>query len=191
MSCKPSAGGRRSLVEPPRYELVQRQMLWQSSWYNLRQDRLRDEQGHEFTYTVVEHPGSVVVLPVTREGQVVLIRNYRYPVGDFCYELPAGGLGSDATPEAAALRELEEEVGGHAEHLHYVGWVYPSNGISNERTHIFLATGVELGETHREPTEAMEVCLVHPDLALGMVRAGEISDGRASIALLWCEPLLH
>jgi len=180
-----------STPAPPRYELLHSQALWQSPWYNLRQDVLRDGTGREFTYTVVEHRGSVAILPITRDGQVVLIHNYRYPVGSYCYEIPAGGLGSDSTPEAAAERELEEEVGGHAGQLRYIGWFYPSNGISSERAHIFLATDVELGETHREPTEQMEIRLVRPDEALRMVRAGEITDGRAAIALLWCEPLLR
>lgn len=166
-------------------------MVWQSPWYGLRQDRLRAESGLEFTYTVVEHPGSVVILPVTREGQVVLIRSYRYPVEEYCYELPAGGLGSDRSPEQAAVRELEEEVGGRADRLEYVGRFFPSNGISNEQAHIFLATGVVLGPTHRESTEVMEIRLVSPEEALRMVRAGEVSDGRAIVALLWCAPRLR
>jgi ADP-ribose pyrophosphatase len=166
-------------------------VLWQSPWYSLREDRLRDGGGRDFIYTVVVHPGSVVILPITCEGQVVLIRHYRHPVADHCYEIPSGGLGADETPEAAAVRELGEEVGGQAAELRYVGWFYPSNGISNEKAHIFLASGVELGEAHREPTESMEVRLVSPAEALRMVRAGEITDGRAALALLWCEPFLR
>ena len=54
--------------------------LWQSQWYNLRQDRVRTPAGHEFTYTIVEHPGAVWVVPVTGDGHVVLVRHYRYPV---------------------------------------------------------------------------------------------------------------
>lgn len=190
MSCDlPQGDG--STPSAPHYELLRRQTLWQSPWYNLRQDLLRDGEGREFTYTVVEHGGSVAILPVTREGQVVLIHNYRYPIGGYCYEIPAGGLGTDSTPEAAAVRELEEEVGGRAGRLRYIGWFYPSNGISSERSHIFLATDVELGKARREPTEQMEIRLVWPDEALRMVRAGEITDGRAAIALLWCEPLLR
>jgi ADP-ribose pyrophosphatase len=189
--CREEPKGRTARRGAPVYETLSSRTLWHSQWYGLRQDTLRDGEGREFTYTVVEHPGSVVILPVTPEGEVVLIRQYRYPVDDFCYEIPAGGLGSDSTPEAAALRELQEEVGGQATHLRYVGWYYPSNGISSEKAHLFLATDVKLGETHREPTESMEIRLVSMAEALRMVRSGEISDGRCALALLWCEPLLR
>ena len=89
-----------------------------------------------------------------------------------------------------ARRELLEEVGGTATGLRYVGQFYTSNGISNEFAHVYLATGVELGETHREPTELMEIRLVLVEEALRMARAGEITDGPSALALLWCERLL-
>ena len=89
-----------------------------------------------------------------------------------------------------ARRELQEEVGGTAADLRYVGEFYTSNGISNEVAYVFLATGVELGETHREPTELMEIRLVPVEEALPMARAGEITDGPSALALLWCELLL-
>jgi ADP-ribose pyrophosphatase len=128
--------------------------LWQSKWYNLRQDRLRTQAGHEFTYTVVEHPGAVWVVPVTADGQVVLIHNYRYTVDDWCYEVPAGGLPSRldqsqrtsgsrlVQSEEVARQELLEEVGGRAAELHFVGEFYTSNGISNEVAYVYLASGV-------------------------------------------------
>jgi ADP-ribose pyrophosphatase len=164
--------------------------LWRSPWYNLRQDRLRTPQGHEFTYTLIDHPGAVWVVPLTAGGQIVLIRQYRYTVADWCYEVPAGGLGSDLTPEEVAQRELLEEVGGTASELRSLGQFYTSNGISNEVAYVYLATGVELGDTHREPTELMEICLMPVEEALRMARQGEIADGPSALALLWCEPLL-
>lgn len=164
--------------------------LWQSTWYNLRQDRLRTPEGHEFTYTIVDHPGAVWVVPVTADDQVVLIRNYRYTVDEWCYEVPAGGLSSGFSPKQAAHSELLEEVGGEAAAVRYVGKFYTSNGISNEIAYVYLATGVELGETHREPTELMEIHLVPVEEALRMARCGEISDGPSALALLWCERLL-
>ena len=173
------------------WERLDSRPLWQSPWYNLRQDRLRTATGHEFTYTLVDHPGAVWVVPVTTEGQVVLVRQYRYAVDDWCTEVPAGGLGPDGKPEDIARRELLEEVGGTAAALRYVGQFYTSNGISNEVAYVYLATGVELGEAHREPTELMEVRLVPVEEALRMAREGEITDGPSALALLWCEPLLQ
>ena len=172
------------------WEKIDSKYLWRSRWYNLRQDRLRAPGGDEFTYTLVEHPGAVWVVPITADGQIVLIWNYRYAVDDWCYEVPAGGLSGDLTPEQAARRELMEEVGGSAADLRCVGRFYTSNGISDEVAHVYLASGVELGEASREPTELMEVRLVPVDEALSMARSGEISDGPSALALLWCEPLL-
>ena len=109
---------------------------------------------------------------------------------DWCYEVPAGGLGPDGEPEEIARLELLEEVGGLAADLRYVGQFYTSNGISNEVAYVYMATGVDLGETHREPTELMEMRLVPVAEALRMAREGEITDGPSALALLWCEPLL-
>ena len=173
------------------WETLDRRYLFQSKWYNLRQDRLRTQDGHEFTYTIVDHPGAVWVVPVTPDGQVVLVWQYRYVVDEFCVEVPAGGLSPGLTPEQVAHRELLEEVGGTAAELRHVGQFYTSNGISNEVAYIYFATGVELGNTQREPTELMELRLVPPEEALRMAREGEITDGPSALALLWCERLLR
>ncbi len=172
------------------WQMLDSRFLWQSRWYSLRQDRLCTSAGHEFTYTLVDHPGAVWIVPVTRDDQIVLIRHYRYPVNDWCYEVPAGGLSDEGDPEEVARRELLEEVGGEATGLRYVGQFYTSNGISNEIAYVYLATGVELGQPHREPTELMEMRLVPSQKALRMARSGEIKDGPSALALLWCEAAL-
>jgi ADP-ribose pyrophosphatase len=180
------------------WQTLESRYLWQSQWYNLRQDRLRTPQGEEYNYTIVEHPGAVWVVPVTHDGQIVLIWNYRYPVDDWCYEVPAGGLpaGLDRSlrsirSEQVARRELLEEAGGTAENMLFVGQFYTSNGISSEIAYVFLATGVQLGKTNREPTELMDIRLVSVQEALRMARSGEISDGPSALALLWCQPFLE
>jgi ADP-ribose pyrophosphatase len=173
------------------WDTLDSKYLWQSHWYNLRQDRLRTPEGREFTYTLVDHPGAVWIVPVTSGGQIALVWQYRYTVDEFCMEVPAGGLSPDLTPEEVARRELLEEVGGEAADLRYVGQFYTSNGISNEVAYVYLATGVKLGEAQREPTELIEVRLVPVEEALRMAREGEITDGPSALALLWCEPLLR
>jgi len=75
--------------------------------------------------------------------------------------------------------------------VRYAGRFFTSNGISNEIAYVYLATGVEPGEAHREATEDMELRLVRVSEALRMARSGEISDGPSALALLWCEALLH
>jgi ADP-ribose pyrophosphatase len=111
-------------------------------------------------------------------------------VDDWCFEVPAGGLSPGLSPEETARRELAEEVGRTAADLHYAGQFYTSNGISNEVAYVYLATGVELGEAQREPSELMEIRFVPVEEALRMARAGEISDGPSALALLWCEPMI-
>ncbi len=174
----------------PIWERLSSKFLWQSHWYNLRQDHLRAPEGREFTYTLVDHPGAAWIVPITSEGQVALIWQYRYTVDDWCYEVPAGGFAEDQTPEETARRELLEEIGGVASEFIYVGRFYTSNGISNEVAYVYLATGVELKEAKREPTELMEIRLVPVGEAMRMARSGEISDGPSALALLWCESLL-
>jgi ADP-ribose pyrophosphatase len=174
----------------PVWKTLHSQFLWQSKWYNLRQDRLCTPEGHEFTYTVVDHPGAVWVVPVTTGGQIVLVWNYHHPVEYWCYEVPAGGLSPGLSPQEVARRELLEETGGTASELRYLGQFYTSNGISNEIAYVYLATGVTLGEAQREPTELMEMRLVSIAEALRMAREGQIADGPSALALLWCESLL-
>jgi ADP-ribose pyrophosphatase len=181
----------------PVWEILNSRLIWESHWYALREDRLRTQDGHEFTYTLVDHPGAVWVVPLTSQGQVVLIWQYRHTVDDWCYEVPAGGLPnrldqSDrlVQSERVACRELLEEIGGTAAEMRFVGQFYTSNGISSEEAYVYLATGVELGDTRREPTELMEIRLVSVQEALRMAREGDISDGPSALALLWCEPLL-
>lgn len=171
------------------HEKIDSCYVWQSPWYNLRQDRLRVPDGREYTYTVVEHPGGAWVVPVTAEGQVVLIWHYRHPVGEYCLEVPAGSLSAEVPPDETARRELAEEIGGTAADLRYVGRFYVSNGITNEAAYVYLATGVELGEPHRELSEEIEIRLVPVEEAMRLARSGEMSDGPSALALLWCEEL--
>ena len=169
------------------YHTLSSRYLWQSRWYHLRQDEIRTPDGSTCTYTIVEHPGAVWVVPLTTEGEIVLEWQYRYTVRDWCWEVPAGGLLPEMTPEEMARRELYEEIGGTASHLQYIGWFYTMNGIGTEVAHVFLATGVELADAHREPTEIMELRRVPVAQAMRMARAGEITDGPSALALLLCE----
>jgi ADP-ribose pyrophosphatase len=164
-----------------------------TQWYAIRRDRVRTHTGNEITYTYIDHPGAVFVVPVTKDRNVLLIRQYRYPVHAWCWEVPAGGIETTEDGAVAAARELAEEVGGVSEHLQLVAAFYANNGISNQRAHVYLATGVTqlnvLGSTG-EPTELLRVVAVPYTEAVRMARAGEMTDGQSALAVLLCEPYL-
>lgn len=168
--------------------------LYESHWYSVRQDEIRLPDGQEITFTQIEHPGFVSVVPVTPDGQIILIYSYRYTVDDWMWEIPAGGLGNKPglTPLAVAQEELAEEVGGVATEWRSVGSYYAGVGSSNVRAHVFLATGVQLsGAQHLESTEIIQVRRVPIAEALQMARSGVMQDGQSALALLLCEPLLR
>jgi GrpB-like predicted nucleotidyltransferase (UPF0157 family)/8-oxo-dGTP pyrophosphatase MutT (NUDIX family) len=164
---------------------------YQSHWHNLRQDTVRLPDGEEIVYTYQEHPGYVTVVPLTTDGHVVLIRSYRYTVDDWCWELPAGGLGDGQglTAEQVARQELAQETGGQCLEMRKIGWFYSLNGTSNARCFVFLATAVTLsGGRQLEKTEQSEVFQVPVAQALQMARDGRMTDGDSALALLRCEP---
>lgn len=173
------------------FQTLSSRVVWSCPWYHVRQDQIVRPDGSSGEYNVVEHEGAVWVVPVTTDGQVVLIRHYRYTVDDWCFEVPAGGLQDGHSPEEVARAELREEIGGVGGTLRAIGTFYTSNGISNEQAHVFLASGLSLRETAHEPAEVLELHPVPIEQALRMAHDNKISDGPSALALLLCEPHLQ
>lgn len=173
------------------WRLRTRRHLFRSHWFNLRQDELTLPTGEDITYTVVEHPGYAMVVPLRADGAVLLERVYRWTVQDWVLECPSGGLDGD-DPVTAAHRELLEETGRTAGRLEPLGSFYGSNGISDERFHLFLATELEdTGEVRREPTEQMELEWHPLERAVEMAAAGDVADAPSAFALLLAERRLR
>ncbi|MGI9432061.1 MAG: NUDIX hydrolase, partial [Myxococcota bacterium] len=161
--------------------------LFESPWFSLRQDELTLPGGEEITYTLVEHPGYAMVVPVREDGRVLLERVFRYTVQRTLLECPSGGLDGEP-PELAANRELREETGWTAERLTPLGSFYGSDGISDERFHLFLATGLsDTGRVEREPTEQMELEWMPLHEAALRARAGDVEDAPSALALILAE----
>ncbi len=158
--------------------------LFQSPWFDVRQDQVRLPGGEEIPYTFVEHHGYAMVVPLLDDGRVLLERVYRYTVDRTLLECPAGGLDGEA-PEVAAGRELREETGWVAESFEPLGSFYGSKGISNERFHVFLARGLSReGEPILEITEQIELEFLPFEEARRRALAGEIEDAPSALALL-------
>lgn len=158
--------------------------------FAIRSDEVVIHTGRAITYTYIEHPGAVYVVPAIGGGEVALLRQYRYPVQDWCWEVPAGGIEGDEDGMAAAVRELAEELGGVSQNIRPIATFYASKGISSERSQVFLAKDVILGANAPEPTELLRVMKLPIREALRMAHHGEISDGQSALALLLCETYL-
>lgn len=179
---------REPMVAPtPPFKTIATRIAWSCPWYRVRQDDIITPDGNPGTYNIIEKEDAVWIVPVTDDGYVVMVHQYRYTVDEWCWEIPAGGVKNGQTIEAAAHQELLEEVGGTTSRpVEYLGRFFLANGICNETGHIFLASGVEVGTPQHEPAEIMSVHLVPVTEALRMARSGEITDGPTALALLLC-----
>lgn len=159
--------------------------LFDSRWYRVRQDELTLPDGRDITYTMIEHPGYVMVVPLGADGRVVMERIFRHTLQRTILECPAGGRDPGETPLDAARRELAEETGLVAERWSSLGSFYGSSGISDERFELFLAEELRDGAAiHREPGEQMEIERLPFAELHDMARDGRIEDGPSALALL-------
>jgi len=111
-------------------------------------DELRFPNGNETHYISLKYPESVAILPMIDKNKIVMVRQFRYAINEYSWEIPAGGIKPNESPEKAALRELLEETGYTAGNIHYVHSFYPSNSMSNEKMHIYQADNLVKSDTH-------------------------------------------
>ena len=146
---------------------------------------LPDGRAHE--REVVVHPGAVTILPILDDGRVCLIRNYRVAVGETLIELPAGTLDTGENPAETARRELIEETGFRAQNIEPLCEFFMSPGILSERMFVFVATGLQAGESALEAGEQIEPLLVSWEDAIKLIASGDIRDAKSIAALLFYE----
>lgn len=159
-------------------------------------DTVRFPNGSTGKLEMVRHPGASAVVPLldgpaVPDPRVLLIRQYRYAARGFVYEIPAGRLDGNEAPEKCALRELKEETGYSAEQLVQLTTFYTTPGFTDERIHLFLATGLEPGEPTLESDEILELQPMPLSVAVEMIAAGEIVDGKTMIGLLLAASLVR
>ncbi len=140
----------------------------------------------------IKHIGAVAVLPLTNDGKVICVRQYRYAVGQVTVEIPAGKLDSPNEDSIeAALRELREETGARCKRLTYLGTYLASPAILDEKINLYLARGLEFGETDPDEDEFIDVVHIPLTEMIERVMAGEILDGKTQLAVLKVNELLR
>ncbi len=176
------------------WQLLGKETRFENEICRLREDEVELEGGKKIKYAYLERDEAVIVVPVTAAGEVVLLKQYRYPVDEWCLEVPAGGThdSGDAALEEVARKELREEIGATAQSLKYAGFFYSANSMTNEKCHVFLAQGVELRrEQKTEASESIEIEMVRVGKAIELARSGAMKTGPCALAVLLCEPLLR
>lgn len=158
---------------------------------NVRVDEVLLPDGRVSTREVVEYSGAVAIVPLTDKREVVLVRQYRHPVGRELIEIPAGKIEPGEEPVACARRELSEEVGLEAGRLDYLGKFYPTPGFANELTHLFLATELSPCAASPDDGEFIEVLRLPFEEALKKVLSGEICDAKTICGLFLTSRLLE
>jgi ADP-ribose pyrophosphatase len=153
-------------------------------------DTVRFPDGSVGEMDMIRHPGASAIVPfvsdaTSHDPQLMLIRQYRYAADQYLYEIPAGRLDPGEDPRDCAKRELREETGCTAQGIDFLFTMYTTPGFTDERIHLFMATGLERGETAHEPDEFMTIETVVLSQALRMIREGEIKDAKTALGILF------
>ena len=147
-------------------------------------DTVRLENGNTSTREVVHHHGGACILPVDDQGNVYMVRQFRYAMGEEIWELPAGKLEAGEDPFEAAKRELAEECGVTAGRYTDLGCLYPTVGYDSEKIYIWAARDLTATGQHLDPDEFLDVVTLPFDKVLAMVMSGEIKDSKTVAAVL-------
>ena len=133
---------------------------------------------------IVHHPGGAAIVVVNDQNQVCLIKQYRYVVQDWIWELPAGKIDNKEDPLETARRELMEETGVLANKWRSIGTYLSSPGVFKEVVHLYLAQNIEYGQHEHEHDEVIQIHWVDLELARKMALDNTINDGKSALALL-------
>lgn len=151
-------------------------------------DQVRFPDGSTGELEMIRHPGASAIVPIfdpeKSDPKILLIRQYRYATDGYVYEIPAGRLDPDETPEECARRELREETGYSATRISPLTTIYTTPGFTDEKIHLFIGEGLVPGNDARESDEFLELHPVLLSHAVTMVQAGEIVDGKTIVGLL-------
>ena len=174
-----------------RFELLGSEPLFKGRAFTIRRDRLRTPDGMETKLDIVEHGGSVVILPVDSEGSLLFVRQYRHAAGLDLLELPAGTRDGDEPHAECAAREVREETGMAAGSLQRIGDFYLAPGYSTEFMAVFLATELYPAPLQADADEFLEVEKISVRQAYQMAESGQVPDAKSLAALLLARPHLE
>lgn len=168
----------------PDPRLVSSTTAYSGRLFNVTLDTLEMDGGVTAHREIIKHPGAVCMVPVTPEGSLLLVTQYRHAAGRRLLELPAGTLEPGEEPLAAAIRELQEEVGRKPGKVELLGGFYVAPGYTSEYIHLFICSELTESSLAADDDEDIEVETLTPEMALAAIESGAINDAKSVIGIL-------
>ena len=166
------------------FELIKSETLLQGRAFKIRRDYLKTPDGRDTKFEIIEHGGSVIIIPVDADGNIHFVRQYRHAAGIDLLELPAGTRDGNEPFEDCAAREIREETGMEAGKLQKVGEFYLAPGYSTEFMVVYLATDLKHNPLEADDDEFLEVEKISIEKAFELAEHGEMPDAKSLAALL-------
>ena len=173
-----------------REETMSSEIVYNGKIVNLRIDTVELPKQRYSKREIVEHPGGVGIIALTEENEVIMVRQFRKPIEDSVLEIPAGKLDDNEDPKVCAVRELKEETGYEAENMEFLLDFYSSPGFTDEKIHIYFATGLKGGKAEPDENEYIDIEKYKIEDLVQMIKDNEIHDAKSIISILYVDKLL-
>ncbi|RKY62183.1 MAG: NUDIX hydrolase [Candidatus Neomarinimicrobiota bacterium] len=169
---------------------VNSKQVYKGRLLNVYRDVVRLPSQNQSSREYIKHPGAAVVIPWMGNDKIIMVRQFRYPVGTVMLELPAGKIDPNESPETTIQREMAEEIGYRANILKRICRIHTCVGYSDELLHLFWAGNLEHDQLSADDDETIEVIEIEAARAIEMVLSGDITDAKTLIGLFWLKEIL-
>lgn len=177
------------------WQILESTIVYQNPWITVREDKVIHPGGAKGIYGTIDAKDGILIIPEDADGNIYIMEAYRYPIKKWVWELCSGGIDEGDTPEECARKELQEELGLHADTIIKVGEFAPSyGGAMSDRQYVFVAQDLHEVETAHEDGEAIrDIKKISRKELFDMVRTGSLEDGQTLACLLhykmWLEQI--
>ena len=173
------------------FELLKSEVLMKGRAFTIRRDTMKMPDGRETKFDIVEHGGSVILIPIDNEGNILFVKQYRHAAGIEMLELPAGTRDGDEPFEVCAAREIREETGMQAGKLTQIGSFYLAPGYSTEYMGVFLAEDLSHNPLEADDDEFLSVEKMPLKQVMDLVKSGKMADAKTLAALMIAKSYLN
>jgi ADP-ribose pyrophosphatase len=175
----------------PSFELIRSEPIFKGRAFKIRRDHVKMPDGRQTNFDIVEHPGSVVILPIDEQGNLLLVRQYRHAAGLDLLELPAGTRDGNEPYEECAAREIREETGMAAGKMERISDFYLAPGYSTEFMAVYIATNLTHDPLQADEDEFLQVEKLPVKKAFELAMRSEMPDAKTLAALFLARPHLE